>query len=148
MEGEGLPYFYYDWSIIILLPGLLICLLAQARVKSTFAKYQKVAAQQGAQAQQVARRLLDEAGLQAVPIEVIGGQLSDHYDPRARVLRLSADVARSTSVASIGVAAHEVGPCHSARPKLYAVDVAQRNLSGRQPLFTFGDSAVDFWIYP
>ena len=142
MEGEGLPYFYYDWSIIILLPGLLICLLAQARVKSTFAKYQKVAAQQGAQAQQVARRLLDEAGLQAVPIEVIGGQLSDHYDPRARVLRLSADVARSTSVASIGVAAHE------ARPKLYAVDVAQRNLSGRQPLFTFGDSAVDFWIYP
>ena len=109
MEGEGLPYFYYDWSIIILLPGLLICLLAQARVKSTFAKYQKVAAQQGAQAQQVARRLLDEAGLQAVPIEVIGGQLSDHYDPRARVLRLSADVARSTSVASIGVAAHEVG---------------------------------------
>lgn len=104
-----MPYFYYDWSIIVLLPGLLICLIAQARVKSTFAKYQKVAAHRGVQAQQVARQLLDEAGLQGVPIEVIGGQLSDHYDPRARVLRLSADVAQSASVASIGVAAHEVG---------------------------------------
>lgn len=104
-----MPYFYYDWSIIVLLPGLLICLIAQARVKTTFAKYQKIAAQQGWQAQDVARRLLDDAGLTNIPIEVIGGQLSDHYDPRARVLRLSADVARSTSVASIGVAAHEVG---------------------------------------
>lgn len=101
--------FYYDSTMIILIPALIISLWAQTKISSTFNKYSKVNSLNGYSGAQVARMLLDNSGLYDIPIEMVGGNLSDHYDPKNRVLRLSQQVFHGTSVASIGVAAHEVG---------------------------------------
>lgn len=101
--------FFYDWTLILLIPGILIVLIAQISVSATFNKYKKVKAGQGKTAAAIARELLDKSGLNNVAIEQTRGELTDHYDPRTRVLRLSQSVADSTSVAAIGVAAHEAG---------------------------------------
>ncbi|GAA0734698.1 zinc metallopeptidase [Clostridium oceanicum] len=101
--------FYYDSTILILIPSLIIAGLAQAKVSSSFQKYSRVQSYNNYTGAQVARMLLDHKGLQSVPIELIEGKLSDHYDPRTKTLRLSKDVYYSTSIASIGVAAHETG---------------------------------------
>ncbi len=92
---------------IMLLPALLLGLYAHWRVRSTFTHYSQVSASSGISAERLARRLLDGAGLQNVKIEQIRGVLTDHYDPRTRILRLSQGESRS--LASLGVAAHEVG---------------------------------------
>lgn len=102
------PY-YIDPTYLILIPAILISAWAQFKVSSTFNKYSTVRSINGYTGAQVARILLNDAGLQEVEIQQVLGRLSDHYDPRAKVLRLSSDVYGSTSVASIGVAAHEVG---------------------------------------
>ncbi|HFD8684279.1 TPA: zinc metallopeptidase [Clostridium perfringens] len=102
------PY-YIDPTYLILIPAILISAWAQFKVSSTFNKYSTVRSINGYTGAQVARVLLNDAGLQEVEIQQVPGRLSDHYDPRAKVLRLSSDVYGSTSVASIGVAAHEVG---------------------------------------
>lgn len=102
------PY-YIDPTYLILIPAILISAWAQFKVSSTFNKYSTVRSINGYTGAQVARILLNDAGLQEVEIQQVSGRLSDHYDPRAKVLRLSSDVYGSTSVASIGVAAHEVG---------------------------------------
>ncbi|MDK0708153.1 zinc metallopeptidase [Clostridium perfringens] len=102
------PY-YIDPTYLILIPAILISVWAQFKVSSTFNKYSTVRSINGYTGAQVARILLNDAGLQEVEIQQVPGRLSDHYDPRAKVLRLSSDVYGSTSVASIGVAAHEVG---------------------------------------
>ena len=102
--------FFFDprW-LIFALPGLLLGLWAQARVRGAFNKYSKVKTVRGLTGAQVARALLDEQGLSHVSIEESKGRLSDHYDPRAQVLRLSPEVYRSHSVAAAGIAAHELG---------------------------------------
>jgi Zn-dependent membrane protease YugP len=97
------------WSILLLIPALLLGIYAQIRVNSTFNRYAKVPSARGLTGAQAARMLLDSAGLQGVGIEIGGGRLSDNYDPRSRTLRLSPDVANSNSLASVGVAAHESG---------------------------------------
>ena len=102
------PY-YIDPTYLILIPAILISAWAQFKVSRTFNKYSTVRSINGYTGAQVARILLNDAGLQEVEIQQVPGRLSDHYDPRAKVLRLSSDVYGSTSVASIGVAAHEVG---------------------------------------
>lgn len=102
------PY-YIDPTYLILIPAILISAWAQFKVSSTFNKYSTVRSINGYTGAQVARILLNDAGLQEVEIQQVPGRLSDHYDPRAKVLRLSSDVYGNTSVASIGVAAHEVG---------------------------------------
>lgn len=102
------PY-YIDPTYLILIPAILISAWAQFKVSSTFNKYSTVRSINGYTGAQVARILLNDAGLQEVEIQQVPGRLSDHYDPRAKVLRLSSDVYGSTSVSSIGVAAHEVG---------------------------------------
>ncbi|NGU52471.1 zinc metallopeptidase [Clostridium perfringens] len=102
------PY-YIDPTYLILIPAILISAWAQFKVSSTFNKYSTVRSINGYTGAQVARILLNDAGLQEVEIQQVPGRLSDHYDPRAKVLRLSSDVYGSTSVASIGVVAHEVG---------------------------------------
>lgn len=104
-----MPYFYFDWTWMLLIPAMLLALWANSLVKSTFRKFAKVKASSGLTGAEVAKRLLDANGLSTIPIEVVSGQLSDHYDPRKRILRLSGDVANSRSVSAIGVAAHEVG---------------------------------------
>ncbi|EHK2347047.1 zinc metallopeptidase [Clostridium perfringens] len=101
--------YYIDPTYLIIIPAILISAWAQFKVSSTFNKYSTVRSINGYTGAQVARILLNDAGLQEVEIQQVPGRLSDHYDPRAKVLRLSSDVYGSTSVASIGVAAHEVG---------------------------------------
>jgi len=91
------------------LPALLLGLYAQARVKSAFNKYAKVRTMRNVTGAQVARTLLDAQGLHDVRIEESKGFLSDHYDPRGKVLRLSPDVYHTPSVAAAGIAAHEMG---------------------------------------
>lgn len=88
-------------------PALLLALWAQFRISSTYAKAQRVAAPLSGAA--AARHILDSAGLNDVDIEMIGGHLSDHYDPRHKVLRLSQEVYQSRSLAAVGIAAHEAG---------------------------------------
>ena len=102
--------FYLDPLYLILaLPGLLLGLWAQMRVKGTFNKYARVRTARNLSGAEIARHLLDNQGLQDVRVEETKGFLSDHYDPRSRVLRLSPDVYRTPSVAAAGVAAHEMG---------------------------------------
>jgi len=98
--------FYW---LIFALPGLILGLWAQARVKGAYNKYSKVRTMRGITGAQVARALLDEQGLTHVAIEETQGRLSDHYDPRSQVLRLSPDVYRTPSIAAAGIAAHEMG---------------------------------------
>ena len=102
-------FFFDPLYLILALPGLLLALWAQARVKGTFNKYSKVRTVRSATGAEVARYLLDQQGLHDVRVEETQGFLSDHYDPRTRVLRLSPDVYRQPSVAAAGVAAHEMG---------------------------------------
>lgn len=92
-----------------MLPGLILSLWASAKVKSTFAKYNRVPLRGGLTAAQAARQILDGNGLYSVRIERVQGNLSDHYDPRSNIVRLSDSTFSSSSVAAVGVAAHEVG---------------------------------------
>ena len=106
--------FYMFWYIdpyyfMLIVPAMLIALLAQARVSSTFNRYSRVYSHRGITAAQVARNILDENGLYDVQVQRVAGSLTDHYDPRSNVVRLSDSVYTSTSIAAIGVAAHEVG---------------------------------------
>lgn len=101
-------YFSPIW-LLFALPGLILGLWARSRVKSAFDKYSKVRTARDVTGAQVARMLLDSEGLHDVQIEESKGMLSDHYDPRKRVLRLSPEVYRTPSVAAAGVAAHEMG---------------------------------------
>ncbi len=103
-------YLYgYDTTWLLLLPGMLLAMVAQARMRSAFAQYSQVPARRGFSAEEVARHLLDAQGLTDVPITAIAGDLTDHYDPRSRRLSLSQSVYGNHSLAAIGVAAHEVG---------------------------------------
>lgn len=104
-----MPYYYFDWTIVLLIPALLLSLWAQARVTGTFKKYAKVYNRRGMTGAEVARRILDHNGLTQVRIEHIQGELTDHFDPRDNVVRLSDATYSSQSVGAIGVAAHEVG---------------------------------------
>ncbi len=101
---------FFDFRYMyILLPAMLISIWAQIKVKSTFAKFAKIRSNNGYTGEQVARMLLDNSGLNNIPIELVRGKLSDHYDPINKVMRLSQEVYYGNSVASIGVAAHETG---------------------------------------
>lgn len=102
--------FYIDWIYIILvLPAVILSIWASARVNSTFKKYSKTTNYAGLTASEVARRILYENELYDVRIEAVSGHLTDHYDPRTKVVSLSESTYNSTSSAAIGVAAHEVG---------------------------------------
>lgn len=97
------------WSIVLLVPALVLGIYAQIKVSSSFNRYSQIPSARGLSGAQAARLVLDSAGLSDVGIEVAGSRLSDHYDPRTRVLTLSPDVGRSNSLAALGVAAHEAG---------------------------------------
>ena len=104
-------YFYgIDMTYIVLvMPALIFAMYAQTKVNSTFNKYRTVGNRNGYTGAEIARRILDMNGLQKVVVERVSGNLTDHYDPKANVVRLSDATYSSTSVAAIGVAAHEVG---------------------------------------
>ena len=90
---------------IFFIPGMLLMLWAQSKVKGNYNKYSKVANMSGMTGAQAARRILDSNGLHDVPVEAVRGELSDHYDPRHKVLRLSSEVYHNRSAASVGIAA-------------------------------------------
>ena len=100
--------FFYDYYWLALIP-LVIAMLASWNVKSTYSKYQKIRNGRGLTGAMAARQILDANGLTNIPIEHISGELSDHFDPRSNVVRLSDSTYNSSSVAAVGVAAHEVG---------------------------------------
>lgn len=95
--------------MVVLWPAIVLAMWAQWRVHSTFSRYTQVASSGGFTGAQVARALLDQAGLHDVPVEPVRQRLGDHYDPRQRRMRLSPEVYSGSSIASIGVAAHETG---------------------------------------
>jgi Zn-dependent membrane protease YugP len=101
--------YYLDNTFLIILPGILLALFAQYRIKSTFSRYSEVMARSGFTGARVARDMLDAAGLGDVPVNRVQGTLTDHYDPIHRTLNLSESVYGSSSIAALGVAAHECG---------------------------------------
>lgn len=104
-----MPFYFMDyWYMVLVLPALLVSIWAQWRVKSTFAKYSRLAVSCGMTGAQVSRYIQQQNGLSS-PIQPIGGSLTDHFDPRNNTLSLSADVYDRATVAAVGVAAHETG---------------------------------------
>lgn len=132
---------YFDPTMIILIPTIILTLYAQNKVNSNFNKYLRIPTKKGYTGLQVARLLLDQNGLKDIPIELTRGKLSDHYDPGKKVLRLSGEVYRGNSIASVSVAAHEVG--HAIQ---HANDYTPLILRNKVfPIAKFGSSAA--WIF-
>lgn len=102
-------YPFFDYTYIILLPALIFAVIAQIRVKSAFEQGNRVKTAHGITGAMAARKILDDNGLYDIAIERVGGHLTDHYDPKAGVIRLSESVYDNTSAAAVGVAAHEAG---------------------------------------
>ena len=133
-----MPYGYYygfDWTyLVLILPCMIFSLIASSRVNSTFKKYSTQYSQRRLTGAEAARRVLAHNGVSGVRIERVSGNLTDHYDPRTNVIRLSDNVYDSTSTAAIGVAAHEAG--HAVQ---YAKDYAPIKLRAAIiPLTNFG----------
>lgn len=102
-------FYGFDSTYILVLIGAVLCMLASSRVNSTYSKYSRIRSRSGMTGAQAAARILSMSGIHDVQIQHISGSLTDHYDPRNKVLRLSDSVYDSASVAAVGVAAHECG---------------------------------------
>ena len=102
-------YYYWDPTYILVVIGAVICMIASARVKGTFNKYSQLRSMSGINGSQVAQRVLQAAGIYDVQVRHVSGSLTDHYDPRTKTVNLSDPVYNATSVAALGVAAHECG---------------------------------------
>ena len=143
-----MPYYYYgfDWTyLVIVLPCLLLSMLASASVNSTFKKYSKQFSARGLTGAEAAERVLRRNGVTQVRIERVSGNLTDHYDPKSNVIRLSDSVYNSTSTAAIGVACHEAGHAvqyaqHYAPIKLRAAIIPITNFGSKLaiPLILLG----------
>jgi len=136
-----MPFFFWDPTYIIVLPAVLLALYAQFKVQRTFARYSQVPASSGYSGAQVATELLRRRGITDVTVEETQGMLSDHYDPRAKTLRLSPQVYESNSLAALGVAAHETG--HAFQHREGYAPLAIR--SAIVPIASFGTPAA--WIF-
>ena len=133
---------WFDWTIIIIMiPAILLGLIVQIRLSTTYSRYSKVQSRTGMTGYTAARRILDAAGLRHVPIECIQGELTDHFDPRSNVLRLSNGVYNSSSVAAIGVAAHECG--HAIQ---YAEEYTPMKVRGALVKVTNFSSSISMFI--
>ena len=133
-------YWLYIVVSILILPGIIYGMVAQVNVAKTFDKFKNINSKTGKTASEVAREMLDQAGLQDVKIYKIVGNLTDNYDPRKRILNLSESTYSSTSVAAIGVAAHEVG--HAIQHKEKYAPLMFRNVF--VPVVNFSSSI--FWL--
>ena len=132
---------WFDWTIIIMIPAILLGLIVQIRLSTTYSRYSKVQSRTGMTGYTTARRILDAAGLRHVPFECIQGELTDHFDPRSNVLRLSNGVYNSSSVAAIGVAAHECG--HAIQ---YAEEYTPMKVRGALVKVTNFSSSISMFI--
>lgn len=142
MYGYG---FYYDRTYILLIIGMLLSLAASAKLKSTFARYRSVRNASGLTGEQAARRILQAAGITDVQVRAVRGSLTDHYDPRTKTVNLSQDIYGQTSLAAVGVAAHECGHAiqhatHYAPLEIRSAIVPAANLGSQLswPLFFIG----------
>ena len=99
----------FDPTIVILIPAIIFALYAQGKVKSAYNRYAQINNRRGITGHQAARMILDANGLRHVPVEMTAGTLTDHYDPKNDVMRLSSEVYNGTSIASVSIAAHESG---------------------------------------
>ena len=104
-----IPLGFFDPTMLLLIPPMLLLAYAQMKVKSTFSRYSEQSSSSGATGADIARRILRDNGLDDIPVEQTQGRLTDHYDPSDRVLRLSESTYGSRSLAAVGVAAHEAG---------------------------------------
>jgi len=102
-------YFFWDPTFLLLIPAIILSIYAQIKVKSTYSKYKEMFAGRNITGYEVAKEILSRNGINNVEIEKIEGELTDHYDPKKKMLRLSEANFRGGSIAAIGVAAHEVG---------------------------------------
>ncbi len=119
-------FLYYDYYYLVLvIPALIISLIAQVRVKTTFSKQSKKLSTRGITGAQAAMNVLSHYGITDVRVEYVAGNLTDHYDPRSKVIRLSEGVYSSTSIAAIGVACHEAG--HAAQHASNYMPIKVRN---------------------
>ncbi len=132
--------FFWDPTFILLIPAIILAAYAQFLVSSRFSQYSRVRSSFGYTGSQLARQLLDNAGLYDIKIERVKGNLTDHYDPRKRVVRLSQATHDSTSIAALGVVAHEIG--HAIQDKEKYVPLVVRN--SVVPVAQFGTSLS--WI--
>ena len=134
-------FFDGRYFLFVLIPGLVLMGLAQWRLRSTFAKYRQVANSRGLTGAQAAEAVMRAAGVYDVGIEPIAGELTDHFDPRAKVLRLSEPIYTGRSIAAIGVAAHEAG--HAVQQHVSYAPMSLR--SGLVPIANIG-SGIAPWI--
>ena len=109
MYGYGYGYYGFDWTYILLIIGMLLSLAASAKLKSTFSYYRRIRSASGLTGAETAKRILQAAGITDVHVRAISGSLTDHYDPRNKTVNLSQDIYGQTSLAAVGVAAHECG---------------------------------------
>lgn len=133
--------FFYDPTFILLIPALLLALWAQIMVQSNFSRYSQVRSRVGMTGAELARFILDSAGLYDVKIESIPGSLTDHYDPRSKVVRLSQATYGSDSIAALGVVAHEIG--HAIQHANNYVPIVIRNAIA--PIASFSSNLA--WIF-
>jgi Zn-dependent membrane protease YugP len=109
MYGYGYGYYGFDWTYVLLIIGMLLSLAASTRLKSTFSYYRRIRSASGLTGAETAERILRAAGITDVHVRAISGSLTDHYDPRTKTVSLSEDIYDKTSLAAVGVAAHECG---------------------------------------
>ena len=128
--------FFWDPTMILLIPAILLTIYAQIKVKSTYARFKEVVSRRGISGYEMAKEILTRNGINNVEIEKIDGELTDHYDPRKKVLRLSNENFRGGSMAALGVAAHEVG--HALQHKDSYGPLAIRNSIA--PVVSFGST--------
>lgn len=134
----GLYYMMYDGTYILVILGVVICLAASAGVKSTFNKYAKVRSARGITGREAAERILQSQGLNDVSVRHVSGNLTDHYDPRTKTVNLSDATYAQTSVAAVGVAAHECG--HAVQHNRAYMPLTMR--SALVPVANFGSMAA------
>lgn len=141
MYGYG---FYYDRTYILLIIGMLLSVAASAKLKSTFAKYRGVRSASGLTGEQAARRILQAAGITDVQVRAVSGSLTDHYDPRTKTVNLSQDIFGQSSLAAVGVAAHECG--HAIQHAIHYAPLEIR--SAIVPLANFGSTLSWAAVFP
>ncbi len=135
--------FYYDTGYFLVLIVAVLSILASANVNSTFKKYSNKMTARNITAERAARSILDANGLYNVKVESVQGSLTDHYDPKANVIRLSETVRNSSSVAAVGVAAHEAG--HAVQYATGYVPIKIRN--SIVPVASFGSKMGPYLIF-
>lgn len=140
-----MPFLFFDSTMWLLIPAMFFALYAQSKVRNAYVRYSQVPSARGVSGAEVARTLLDNQGLSGVAVELTGGNLTDHYDPRQQAVRLSRGVYAGNSLAALGIAAHETGHALQHATGYFALNlrnnffpVAQLGSSMAMPLFLLG----------